>query len=451
MSAVSLPRQLIAPKVVRGDDRLKSTSVELMPANAGATYSPESNRRLVWNIPAYAKSFVDCTRSYMSYTIKKTGSVGDSIIASNVPFVDRLTIKAGTVLLEDLRDYALQEKLHGLTESSDYGEGRQWMTGDYQDVLRKYTSGTSTLGNTIMSKIQSEQADGRTYTKPLISGVLGAGQQYYLPLGMLAASGSQALQLELFLADAHQVITRNTGVTDNISYEISDIKLHLQVVELPERALGAFNSAIMSGGTVRVPFSTTRVFQQHVPANQTHIDFSVVESSKQVEKIQVAMRPQSKTSSYTTVNVLESPEDAYDLRGGENSGGTVVEKFQFRIGNNMFPPRAIEVTAGKGTAPVILAGLASTDCLNKSMRLTSIDIDGNPVFENRGFFIQQGFKSSNDPIENGISTAVGQGPIELKLDFSAQNTALSMFAFVTSRHHLNITATGSVSMTDGTD
>ena len=451
MSAVSLPRQLIAPKVVRGDDRLKSTSVELMPANAGATYSPESNRRLVWNIPAYSKSFVDCTRSYMSYTIQKTGSVGDSIIASNVPFIDRLTIKAGTVLLEDLRDYALQEKLHGLTESSDYGEGRQWMTGDYQDVLRKYTSGTSTLGNTIMSKIQSEQADGRTYTKPLISGVLGAGQQYYLPLGMLAASGSQALQLELFLADAHQVITRNTGVTDNISYEISDIKLHLQVVELPERALGAFNSAIMSGGTVRVPFSTTRVFQQHVPANQTHIDFSVVESSKQVEKIQVAMRPQSKTSSYTTVNVLESPEDAYDLRGGENSGGTVVEKFQFRIGNNMFPPRAIEVTAGKGTAPVILAGLASTDCLNKSMRLTSIDIDGNPVFENRGFFIQQGFKSSNDPIENGISTAVGQGPIELKLDFSAQNTALSMFAFVTSRHHLNITATGSVSMTDGTD
>ena len=345
MSAVSLPRQLVAPKVVKGDDRLKSTSVELLPANAGATYSPESNRRLVWNIPAYAKSFIDCTRSYMSFNIKKTGSAGDSIIASNVPFIDRMTLKAGTVLLEDLRDYALQEKLHALTESSDYGEGRQWMTGDYQDVLRKYTSGTNTLGNTIMSKIQSEQADGRTYTKPLISGVLGAGQQYYLPVGMLAASGSQALQLELFLADAHQVITRNTSVTDNISYEISDIKLHCQVVELPERALGAFNQAILSGGTVRVPFSTSRVYQQHVPANQTHIDFNVVESSKEVEKIQVAMRPQSKTSSYTSVNVLESPEDAYDLRGGENSG-SVVERYQFRVGSAMYPPRAVEVTAG---------------------------------------------------------------------------------------------------------
>ena len=71
MSAVSLPRQLVAPKVVKGDDRLKSTSVELLPANAGATYSPESNRRLVWNIPAYAKSFIDCTRSYLSFNIKK--------------------------------------------------------------------------------------------------------------------------------------------------------------------------------------------------------------------------------------------------------------------------------------------------------------------------------------------------------------------------------------------
>ena len=109
------------------------------------------------------------------------------------------------------------------------------------------------------------------------------------------------------MADAHQVITRANGVTDNISYEISDIKLHCQVVELPERALGAFNQAILSGGTVRVPFSTSRVYQQHVPANQTHIDFNVVESSKEVEKIQVAMRPQSKTSSYTSVNVLESP------------------------------------------------------------------------------------------------------------------------------------------------
>ena len=109
------------------------------------------------------------------------------------------------------------------------------------------------------------------------------------------------------MADAHQVITRNTSVTDNISYEISDIKLRCQVVELPERALGAFNQAILSGGTVRVPFSTSRVYQQHVPANQTHIDFNVVESSKEVEKIQVAMRPQSKTSSYTSVNVLESP------------------------------------------------------------------------------------------------------------------------------------------------
>ena len=40
-------------------------------------------------------------------------------------------------------------------------------------------------------------------------------------------------------------------------------------------------------------------------------------------------------------------------------------------------------------------------------------------------------------------------PIELNLDFSAQNTDLSMFAYVRSNYHLNIGSTGSVTMTEG--
>jgi hypothetical protein len=37
----------------------------------------------------------------------------------------------------------------------------------------------------------------------------------------------------------------------------------------------------------------------------------------------------------------------------------------------------------------------------------------------------------------------------LNLDFSAQNTDLSMFAYVRSNYHLNIGSTGSVTMTEG--
>jgi hypothetical protein len=199
---------------------------------------------------------------------------------------------------------------------------------------------------------------------------------------------------------------------------------------------------------VKLPYKTTRCFQQHVPSGQTHIDFNIVENSKDAEKVMVAMRPQSKVSGYTTADVNGSTDDAFALSGGENSG-SVVKQLTMRYGTENFPPQPIEVRDNAGTTPFILHGLASCDMLNRSTRLTSIDIDGNPVYENKGFFIAQGFKTSNDPIENGLNTAAGGAPIELKLDFSAQTTNLSMFAFVRSNYHLNIGSTGAVRMTEG--
>ena len=71
------------------------------------------------------------------------------------------------------------------------------------------------------------------------------------------------------------------------------------------------------------------------------------------------------------------------------------------------------------------------------------------MYENNGFFIAQGLKTSDDPLLNGLDTASGGAPIELKLDFSANNANLSMFAFVRSNYSLNIGSTGHVTMTEG--
>ena len=448
MSAVALPRNLVAPPVVSGDDRVKSSSVKILPANANSTYSPTSGNRIVFNIPAYAKAFINPQRTYLSFNIKKTGTEADSRLVDGIPWIDRMTLKAGTVMVEDIQNMALLERMEALYEPSDHAEGRAWLNGDYSDVLRKYSDGSGLKAETILDKAIAEQTAGRNYVKPLLSGVIGKGQEFYVPVGMLNASGSQALQMELFLAANDQVVTRNTGVSASPGYELSEVALHIEVVELPERALKAFNSAILSGGTVKLPYKTTRCFQQHVPSGQTHIDFNIVENSKDAEKVLVAMRPQSKVSGYTTADVNGSTDDAFALRGGENSG-SVISKYQFRYGTEQFPPAPVEVRDNAGTTPAILHGLASCDMLNRSTRLTSIDIDGNPVYENNGFFIAQGFKTSNDPIENGLNTAAGGAPIELKLDFSAQNTNLSMFAFVRSNYHLNIGSTGAVRMTEG--
>jgi hypothetical protein len=448
--SVALPRNLVAPIPIHGDDRLKSSSVKILAANANSTYSPSSGNRIVFNIPSFSsKVFINPQRSYLSFNIKKTGPAADSRLVDGIGWIERMTLKMGATMVEDIQNYALLERIESLYESNDNAEGRATLTGDYSDVLRKHHDGSTTpKSQTILDKAIAQQASGRNYVKPLLSGVIGKGQQFYVPVGMLGGS-SQSIQMELFLAPNNQVVTRNTSVTASPGYELSEVALFLECVELPERALKIFNSAVLGGGTVKLPYKTTRCFQQHIPSGQTHIDFNIVENSKDCEKVMVAMRQQSKVSGYTTADVNGATDDCFALRGGENSGGTTLSKYQFRYGTEQFPPAPVEVRDNAGTTPAILHGLSSCDMLNRSTRLTSIDIDGNPVFENHGFFIAQGFKTSDDNIENGLNTAVGGAPIELKLDLSQNNTDISMFAFVRSNYSVNIGTNGSVRMTEG--
>ena len=110
-------------------------------------------------------------------------------------------------------------------------------------------------------------------------------------------------------------------------------------------------------------------------------------------------------------------------------------------------PKPVEVEGG--ALPVVLQALSSMDMLDKSVRLTSLDKDGEAVFEKTGFLIAQGFKTSADDIENGLNTASSGAPVELKLKFSANTTNLALFAFVKSSYSLNIKTGGNVSLVDG--
>ena len=155
---------------MQGDDRVKSSSVKILPANANSTYSPTSGSRIVFNIPAYAKSFISPGRTYLSFNIKKTGTAADSRIIDGCPWIDRMTLKAGTVMVEDIQNYALLERVESLYETEDHNLSRAWLEGDYSSVLRKYTGGSGSLGETILDKAIAEQSatGGRAYTKPLL-------------------------------------------------------------------------------------------------------------------------------------------------------------------------------------------------------------------------------------------------------------------------------------------
>ena len=445
MSAVALPRNLVSPPRVSGDDRLKSTNVTLYPANAsGATsFSPINNSRIVFNIPAYAKSFINPKRSYLSFTITKTGTQAETKVINNCPWIDRMTLKAGSQMVEDIQDYSTLERTMAQFDGVDYMESRGHLVGDYTEVIRK---NDATDAGTLIAKVQALQQAGRTYTKPLLSGVIGKEQEFYVPVGLFEGSGAHALQMELYLAKDDQVCHRNTASTQTPTYTISNVGLHLEVVQLPERAMGAFNEAVMAGGMVSLPYATHRVFRQYVPSAQTSIDMNIVESAKNVEKVLIALRKQANLSGYSTVNLDATVSDPFDLEGGSTSDAKV-SQYQFRYGTEQFPPAPVEVEGG--ALPVVLQALSSMDMLDKSVRLTSLDKDGEAVFEKTGFLIAQGFKTSADDIENGLNTASSGAPVELKLKFSANTTNLALFAFVKSSYSLNIKTGGNVSLVDG--
>ena len=86
MSAVALPSRLVHPPVVYGDDRLETSSVKILAANANSSYSPTSGNRIVFNIPSFSsKVFINPKRSYIMYNIKKTGTAADSRLVDVTP------------------------------------------------------------------------------------------------------------------------------------------------------------------------------------------------------------------------------------------------------------------------------------------------------------------------------------------------------------------------------
>ena len=84
MSAVALPRNLVPPAVLRGDDRVKSSSVKISPL----TQTPLTLLLLAtasFLTFRHAKSFINPQRTYLSFNIKKTGTEADSRLVDGIP------------------------------------------------------------------------------------------------------------------------------------------------------------------------------------------------------------------------------------------------------------------------------------------------------------------------------------------------------------------------------
>lgn len=443
---MSLPNEIRSIPLVMGNDSVECTKIKLLPANAtgNTPFTATTNNRVVFNIPAYPNSFINPKRSYISFKgkVESTTSADNARFVDGLPVIERLVLRAGNgVILEDIQDYYLIERILNSAMDKESLEAKGDLVGDRRAYLTEAGAGG-------VDDIYTEDKAGRIFTKDLLSGVLGKHQDMYVPVGLFETSGGFSFQLELYLApDA--ISCRNDTGANTVSYELTDMRMNLEIVQFEDEIMRMFNTAVLKGNAIEMPFKSFRLHRSVVQGVQS-IDVNITESAHNIDTVYTAILPTTyantqKQGTFTTVDALTT--DNISGHGGVRSTN-VVDKYQFRYGTKYYPTDKVENNGTTDTNASYLASLSSVDALSKPTWLASRSISGKRNWENN-YFISQGFKSfAGRNVLNGLNTSSSGAPLQLFLEFTA-NASVIVNSFVQAQHRLHIKAGGMASLIDG--
>ena len=73
---MAIPRKLLAPNMPLGDDSFEKRVVDLYAASASSATKYNSQTKILFQIPNYARSFIDFSKSFLKFDLKTTASSG---------------------------------------------------------------------------------------------------------------------------------------------------------------------------------------------------------------------------------------------------------------------------------------------------------------------------------------------------------------------------------------
>jgi len=168
---------------------------------------------------SYLKFRLENTSTLAGGETTQTATISPDYSASSL--FARLELYHGSNLLEQIHEYGL---LHTLWMDMTGGSDSQMSTGT---VLEGIHESTQRTGASI------DRTASRIFCIPLLSGIIGAMQNKYLPTGDMSGGD---LRLEITLANmADGVITGGTS-TGVRRWEVKDVELMLEYVELNSEA-----------------------------------------------------------------------------------------------------------------------------------------------------------------------------------------------------------------------
>ena len=450
---MALPIEMFAPTLPQAYEGLKTKVIELQPANATGTtkFGANGANRIMFNLPAYPNAYLQTSRSFLSFRGKvmhnASGSASDKVaFKDGLPVFERLVVRGGNgVLLEDIRDYEVIERMlsnfddwsQRYADSHEIGDFRaQRDAGALKGAI--FVAGAANAGKYGGTENGIDFQE-KTYRKPLISGIFGKEQDKALPIGLMSATGGFAFQVELYLNSNEKACEELAGGAQP-SYELSDVKLTLSLLETPADVYARLNARLVQNDRYVLPFKRLQSHKHYLDATGTKFNINIHESAKNVERLMAVMRPQG--------------GNGLDFVGGADSDHKI-KMFQTRYGTMYHPQAPIEVMSEKDSTLMLSHALAGMDMLEAGQPLLGTWFDyGTAGAANRcvrweysDFMLLQSYKTSKDEVANGLNSLSSGAPIVLDLTFSTRTAeALEMLVFMVEDQKMVLGNGGSIAL-----
>ena len=408
----AVPSKMLPMSETMGVDAFRDITVErvrLQPigVNAATAYTPSALNKIHFRLPAYSASFLDNSRTHLSFTVQTTGtdltSTHNAVFGNGLPIFNRMLIKSSSgLVIEDITQYHLLTRLFTVLSTEEDYRIQEGVYGvDDPDV---------TVGNQLLT--------GLKYTIQFNSGLLDKSLKSFLPLFMMGQG--YALDLELYLsspAECLRLVGSGGTTPSGVSYSLTNPIMNLCLLKMDNQLCSRYNAiACDPNESIVIPFTTYRC-HVHTLNSQTSV-VHINDASTNVRRIYSVYSPVSQSVS----NGLKLP---FKGSSKQASAAEKITSYNYRLGNQfLFSEPVVEASDNKESLFFVKDSVWSGDkpmmlSKNESLLVTNFESASKEMF----FTVANMTYSPEEArgVVQGTSSAI---PIELNVTFGATPTLL---------------------------
>jgi hypothetical protein len=427
--------------------KMDLTYTTLLPTNnagSGFKFSPAGTNRILFRVPAYADTFLDCERSYLSFKFECTSSTetGANGLMLNprlgtASVFNRMVVKsAGGLVIEDIQNLDI---LNRILRSVGPADECRHAEGEFLDLHQNQ------IDATMKEALKDSYKTGVVLKYVFRTGLLAQHLKMYLPLGaMNAGNAGEAFSVELYVNDQKRVLQKlGTGTASGDatkSFSISDVQWNMALLRADSAIADRFNS---TNPEIVIPITTYRNSQNSISADQTTVQ--IAEACSDLRRIHTALVD---SNDETAVSDSDYPK-GLALKAGFKDSTFYVTSYQLQVGNKYLYNQPLEAVTDNTLMLEQVKNSAFTKRPILAEKITELGVDMRPDYETDQFTLTSSF-CYTDPSQmtNGIS--LGSLPLTMQIKTSATPTGTTLQSFAECGYNLVI-KDGYMSLKDSKD